>query len=134
MSAEVLRAAAVKLRQTAQPATPGPWKVDSSIPYGHRVGSTDDADWVAWTGEHGEDNSPEDAAWIALMHPGVGSALADWLDEAAVRQDATECAAEVTWRNSDDVEAREKWIAGMTDQQALATARAILGEARDDRA
>jgi hypothetical protein len=29
--------------------------------------------------ERGED----DAAWIALMHPGVGLALADWLDDAA---------------------------------------------------
>ena len=26
-------------------------------------------------------SAPDDARWIALMHPGVGLALADWLDD-----------------------------------------------------
>lgn len=59
----------------ANAATPGPWAADSSIPYGHRVGSSDDADWVAWTGEHGEDGSQADAAYIAAMHPEAAKAL-----------------------------------------------------------
>ncbi|QTD97014.1 hypothetical protein [Streptomyces cyanogenus] len=59
----------------ADAATPGPWTVDSSIPYGHRVGSSDNADWVAWTGEHGETGSEADAAYIAAMSPEVAKAL-----------------------------------------------------------
>lgn len=59
------------------------------------------------------------------MAPELARALADWLDSAAERQDATETAAERTWRNSDDTEARDRWVAGMTDQHALAVARLI---------
>lgn len=47
------------------------------------------------------------AAYAAAMHPGVGLALADWLDGAAV--DAEQIGA---------------------DRHALAVARAILGDAR----
>jgi len=75
-----LRTAAARARTLADTATPGPWTVDSSIPYGHRVGSSDEADWVAWTGEHGEDGSETDAAYIAAMGPNVGTALADVFD------------------------------------------------------
>lgn len=60
----------------ANAATPGPWTADSSIPYGHRVGSSDEADWVAWTGEHGETGSEADAAFIAAMNPETAKALA----------------------------------------------------------
>lgn len=31
-----------------------------------------------------------DAAYIAIVHPGVGLALADWLDEAAERREGAE--------------------------------------------
>jgi dGTP triphosphohydrolase len=65
---------------------------------------------------------------IQFMKPAFGKALADWLDDAAHRQRATEEAATRTWANSDDTEARDRWIAGMTDQHALAVARALLGE------
>ena len=109
--AEELRAAAVKLRELATAATSGPWAADASIPYGHRVGSSDEADWVAWTGEHGEDGSEADAAYIASMHPGVGLMLADWLD----------CEAR-TWDNPDDGEPVTE-----RDEHALAVARAIGG-------
>ena len=82
--ADELRTAATRLRERANAATPGPWSADSSIPYGHRVGSSDETNWVAWTGEHGEDGSEADARFIAAMHPGVGAALADWLDIAVM--------------------------------------------------
>ncbi|MFJ4932354.1 hypothetical protein ACIP8U_00585 [Streptomyces pseudovenezuelae] len=86
--ADELRTAATRLRQRAADATPGPWKTDTSIPYGHRVGSTDDADWIAWTGEHGETGSEADAAYIAAMGPNVGTLLARWLDVTANSLDA----------------------------------------------
>lgn len=81
--AQELAAAATRLRSLAAEATPGPWKADPSIPYGHRVGSSDDADWVARTGEYGEDYARADSDWIAAMHPGVGAALAQLLDRWA---------------------------------------------------
>ncbi len=79
-ASDELRAASARLRELADAATPGPWSPDSSIPYGHRVGSSDEADWVAWTGEHGEDGSEADAAYIAAMGPIVGTALAGVFD------------------------------------------------------
>lgn len=85
--ADELKTAAATLRKLADDATPGPWTTDTSIPYGHRVGSTDEADWIAWAGEHGETRSEADAAYIAAMHPGVGALLTDWL-EAAAQQEA----------------------------------------------
>lgn len=81
--AEELRAAATRLRVLADRATPGPWAADHSVPYGHRVGGSDEADWVAWTGEHGESGSEADAAYIAAMHPVIALALANWLNETA---------------------------------------------------
>jgi hypothetical protein len=79
--ADELRTAATKLRELATAATPGPWATDTSIPYGHRVGSSNaGADWVARTGEHGQTGSESDASYIAAMGPNVGTALADWLD------------------------------------------------------
>ncbi|NUS88761.1 MAG: hypothetical protein HOY75_40185 [Streptomyces sp.] len=107
--AEELRSAATRLRCAANQATPGPWTpADGSIPYGHRVGSADETDWVAWTGAITEDRSEADAAYIATMHPAVGAALADWLDTAAAN------AAALTWP-SDFID------------RALAVARAING-------
>jgi hypothetical protein len=81
--ADELRAAATKLRGMAKDATRRPWAADASIPYGHRVGSSDDADWVARTGEYGRGLLRCRRRVIAAMHPGVGAALADWLDTGA---------------------------------------------------
>ncbi|MFD5675575.1 hypothetical protein, partial [Streptomyces sp. NPDC127040] len=57
--------------------------------------------------ERGED----DAAFIAAMHPGIGTVLAELLDDHAARLDAT---THPGWQDS---------MAG----PALAVARAILG-------
>jgi hypothetical protein len=77
---------------------------------------------------------PVVANWIALMHPGVGEPIAQWLDDAAARQDAAEESAHRVWRNAgadaDDIADRDRWIADQVNQQALATARALLGTAR----
>lgn len=102
MSADRLREAARTVREAAAGATPGPWvlyptpRLDGDSP-------------VAWTITRPYDNHdgpcPEtcgaeplrtgaedcdecfvregDAAWIALMDPTVGRALADWLDATA---------------------------------------------------
>jgi hypothetical protein len=68
--------------------------------------------------------------YLTMVGPNVGLALADWLDDATRHQRATEEAAARTWANSADTEARDRWIAGMTDQHALAVARQILGGAQ----
>jgi len=146
--ADTLRTAATRLREAATAATDGPWSWNrwhsSTCPtncddpacflllvgslYG-MVGSADvDRPEVFAVERSVQDGGEADAAYIALMHPGVGLALADWLDDAAKGQLATEEAAAHTWANSDDAEARDRWIAGMTDQKALAVARALLGE------
>ena len=113
---EELRSAASTLRRTAEQATPGPWApADGSIPYGHRVGTADQTDWVAWTGAITEERSEADAAHIATMHPGVSNALADWLDLFA----ATEFDPEADVMETD-----------RRHECALAVARAINGGAQ----
>jgi hypothetical protein len=104
--AHLLHRAATHLRQlaTADQITPGPWL------------SMDHGDRLLWDGPGADDLPPRyvvdepmsnaaNAAYIAAMHPGVGVALAAWLDEAAV-----------------DAE-----MIG-PDPHAVATARALLGE------
>ncbi|NUV65702.1 hypothetical protein G6W57_01050 [Streptomyces sp. CAI-121] len=78
--ADQLRAAAEKLRATAASATPGPWKMTGVGDFGWSVSApgveTPDT-------EQGR----TDAELVALMHPGVGLALAVWLDRAADASD-----------------------------------------------
>jgi hypothetical protein len=82
--AEELRAAATKLRETAEKATPGPWGApehDSSV-VAWRVGPggfDDDFDYVI---DQTLDRA-EDADWIALAHPGLAEPLAEWLEMEA---------------------------------------------------
>lgn len=74
MSAVELRQAAATLRERANKAADGPWRaydneVLDSCQDAHRVADTVDA---------------VDGRYIATTHPGVGLALADWLDESAL--------------------------------------------------
>lgn len=73
MSADLLRRAAAKLREHAKAASLAPW--DSA------------SDGLVWPDRTGDPVSGstevEDADYIALMHPPVALALADWLDSAA---------------------------------------------------
>lgn len=87
MSAARLREAAKVLRERAEAATPGPWVT-------HPVGARADVrglpentshdyrgNAVATAGDSEFGACPaKDAHYIATMHPGVGLALADWLE------------------------------------------------------
>lgn len=113
MSAEVLREAARRMRDCAEPATQGPWRallvgeradvrgLPENTTYDHRgdsVATAADSEFGAC--------KPQDAAHIASWHPAVALAVADWLDEAA-----------------------DLWAETYTDYQtrALAVASAYLG-------
>ncbi|MCX5336921.1 hypothetical protein [Streptomyces sp. NBC_00140] len=108
--ADEIRAAAEQLRKLAEAATDGPWISETSPVYGFRVGTVNMRAWVAFTGDYADepDESGPDAAYIAAIHPGVGLALADWLDyEADLMGPGSERRGRTT--------------------RALAVARAILG-------
>lgn len=91
MTADLLRRAAAKLRAlaTADGITPGPWRHDPDT-YWNRspffgqeyvgAGPAREIDCVAGTGPEGQPGAAEDAAFIAAMHPGVGTALAEVFD------------------------------------------------------
>jgi hypothetical protein len=115
--ADELRAAAHLIRRHADGVTPGSWKSEASLRYGHRVGAANNSAWVARTGEHDEENSARDADWIALMQPSIGLSLADWLEA-----EATGPLADL---HSDRCQER-----GCTVNAALAVARAINGTDR----
>lgn len=72
---ELLRAAAAELRATAAGASEGPWETGE--------------DGLVWTQKPipgdpvSGSTEPEDAAWIALMHPGLAEPLAALLDRQA---------------------------------------------------
>lgn len=99
--ADEIKAAAEKLRALAAAATPGPWHSmrwhSSDCPTGcedpscfmlivtsARTGIVGDADADRDSTFHVErsvhERGEDDAAWIAAMHPGVGAALAELLD------------------------------------------------------
>lgn len=90
--ADELRAAAERLRVLATEATPGPWRQhDTHLgQYGYTAtvlsGERNATELRAWLptmsqGPWGEArNVWADAGYIATMHPGVGAALAAWLD------------------------------------------------------
>ena len=96
MSADTLRRAAALLRERADAATPGPWSAADEyglIPEADpawcisqmRPGYQSMSPTEGYVGDVAEvwcerkDACP-DADYIATMHPGVGLALADWLD------------------------------------------------------
>lgn len=76
-----VRAAAKLLREQAKAATPGPWHVDEVGDFGDKSATLEIARWRGYTNtvNFGEDRATTD--YIATMHPSVGLALADWLDE-----------------------------------------------------
>lgn len=82
-----LRAAAQLLREHAAAATPGPWRTRGDYPetvYSDTAsGIVDVIAGSRWGGEASVFDNEHDAAWIAVMHPGIGEALADWLDATA---------------------------------------------------
>lgn len=109
--AEELRTAAQTLRERlADPElTPGPWL------------SLDHGDRLLYDGPDAESKPPvyvvdepmsngANALWIETMHPGVGTALADWLEWEA------------------DTASRTAWAPiNISQDRALAVARQLLG-------
>ena len=96
--ADLLRRAATLARETANAATEGPW-----TPERKGVLDPDDIQFVETT--------RRDASHIALWHPGVALAIADWLDQHAEHHDYDECTRETC--------------------HAETTARALLNEPED---
>jgi hypothetical protein len=101
MSKTELHRAAEQLRRRAEAASAGPWHIQNG--HAHNVhtfpGGKPVADFIG----------SEDAHYIALMHPAVGLAIADWLD---------------SWRDdsTNELDGNEDWT------HAMAIARALLGE------
>ncbi|MFF5773875.1 hypothetical protein ACFY8V_32740 [Streptomyces californicus] len=65
--------------------------------------------------------------YAALMGPGVGLALAAWLERAAVEYDATVRGAAGVWSESGEERERDAWVERQTNRHALAVARQLLG-------
>ena len=136
--ADTLATAAKLLRSTAAPTVPDvialrdvPWHAEECdrdrCPCIVAQGAQHPADYVQPGRYIADAETPELAAWIALMHPGVGLALADWLEQTAKAHEASIIAASRVWPG--DEAAQAKWIGEQTDQHALAVARQLLGEA-----
>ena len=104
--AEELRAAAAKIRATAEAATPGPWRVEEIPPYTEPILMRDLGEVLETAGT--VDVEPGDQAHIALWHPGVAELVADALDELAGYIAGS-------------------WGGGVDDLKLLAVARAING-------
>jgi hypothetical protein len=136
--AQELRAARDRLRSAVNQIPPNdwddrPWHLETSSDYD--LGTTH----LVAQGEHQRPGGPpmprfecvasaetlEFGRYIALMHPGVGAALADWLDREARGHDATVTAAGRVF--ADDPAGRDAWIAEQANSEALAVARALLG-------
>ncbi|MFD3640995.1 hypothetical protein [Streptomyces griseus] len=122
--ADQLRAAADLLREAAGHATPGPWRTHDT--HLGRVGghtatvltgrpNLNDTELIAWLPTMSHEpwdetrNAWRNAGWMALMHPGVGLALAAWLE---------------SWVG---VDLSEHGPMPEDAQHALAVARRILG-------
>lgn len=90
-----LRAAATLIRERVSAAAPGPWIVDSPAYatgiYGPGRGPVAVVAGGRWGGKASVFECDADAHWIALMHPGVGTLLADWIGTAAAAYDNGDC-------------------------------------------
>lgn len=96
-----LRAAATKLRKLAGQADDGPWETTWRDQQYHLDGYRDGdlhpiAEWTyaiaTWEPKVAEERADCDTAsadYMAAMHPGVGAALADWLEAYADGLDKT---------------------------------------------
>ncbi|MCU1612560.1 MAG: hypothetical protein JWO98_100 [Frankiales bacterium] len=107
--AQLLRRAAAKLRQDAEAArrfVPEPWSITED-----RVIRAANDDIVADRSScrPGDD---ADLPFIAAMHPGVGMALADWIDEQAAFNEYFV----------------QSGLPTLPPERALAVARQLLGE------
>lgn len=102
--ADLLRRAATHARETAKAATAPPWHME----YGPQSIYADDGTYV--TSPWGNDATDPDMNHIALWHPGVALAVAEWLEQHEAEHSTYDC----QWEE--------------TACAALKTARALLGE------
>jgi hypothetical protein len=133
-----LRAASARLRELAGRATDAPW---STVWNGqqYELRGPDKAAYpiAEWTyginttepkaSEERAECDTADADWIVTLHPGVGTALADWLDEEADRRDACLVASIQIWGNAEHPDAAA-WLTtglGKGSAPALDLARQI---------
>jgi hypothetical protein len=65
-------------------------------------------------------------AYLALVGPATGLAVAAWLDKAAKRDRAGIVAAARVW--PDNPAEQRAWVTAHQDDEALAVARAVLGQ------
>ncbi|GAA0738551.1 hypothetical protein Drose_04445 [Dactylosporangium roseum] len=125
MSADLLRRAAAKLREHARAASfsDDGWAVDLAD---SEVTTADGGMMIADTGELTEGRP--DASYIALMHPPVALALADWLDAQA--QDIAN--AVFAWQREEEfINKTFGGIGAYTERMfaaSIAVARSILRE------
>lgn len=104
-----LRSAAQVLRERAEAATAGSWHADAWEIYSGHVGGL----WVAESCDTDDPPRAEgNGRYIATVHPGVGLALAQLLDEHA-----------------DSVEEDDGQVVTSAVDQAVKLARLILGRA-----
>ncbi|MFJ2374996.1 hypothetical protein ACIOZL_19635 [Streptomyces sp. NPDC087769] len=120
--ADELRAAATQLRGHAEAAhqvSPGPWSHDDECAYSRNKLIVADRSCAS---DNGNPEQVRDLPYIALVHPGVGFAIADWLDETARFASLYASLATATTGASPAVEEYDTLT-----RHALAVARQILG-------
>lgn len=121
---EILRAAAARMRELAEGATPGPWASTrchhQESGYEHSVISADPFGQFADTGESMVPE--EDARHIAAWHPTVALAVADFLD-------AEHAATADRQRRINEIARKNGWDApdAFVSPPALKLARAFFG-------
>jgi len=132
MSADLLRRAAAKLREHAEAATPGPWRVESAENWDNTItysvlGVTDDhgvtpVPFRTTTEDAGYHSQAEaDVDFATLMHPPMALALAELLDLEVKHWDACRL-GEMT------AGAEPGILTGAREDAVHALARAILRE------
>ena len=115
---ETLRAAATKLREMAQAATPGPWFLTT-----HRA--THPRIWGNGEGDDMADpvtepcSSYANAHLIATLGPDFARLVADWLDDAATGED---------WLDAQLAPGLMPYVPRLPDWTPLTLARHVLGE------
>ena len=133
-AADELRTAATRIRElaTADGIPPGPWTITPR----YRKGTKTVVQYDMHKPPPPGSNTPglkvihpsrTDALYSAALHPGVGLALADWLDEEAGRRAASVVAAVEIWGNAEHPDA-VAWLTtglGKGSAPALALARLI---------
>ncbi len=127
MSADLLRRAATRLRESAIAATPGPWAVErrGGEPFTEFALRSRAEFQFAYEAEITAVLTPDDEwpdlDYFALMHPPVALALADWLDFAARASSERAAIEKQIGMQPGDLTSRE-------EESALAVARAVLRE------